>query len=56
MKANKNQEVANRIDTFKLSEEAIEVIESTPLNSFNELFGNCYSAQDAEDVVKDLLA
>ena len=54
MKVNKNQETANRINGFKLSEKASEVVNSTSLNIFYDLFGNCYSAYDVEGVAKSL--
>lgn len=52
---NKNQETCNRLDQMNLSEAAEDLIAQTDFNIMYELFGSCETAEDVEDLVREIL-
>lgn len=48
-----NREVADYLDTLKLSEEAREAIAGTDISVMAELFGGLYSEKEVEDFVSE---
>lgn len=48
-----NQEVADYLDTLKLSEEAREAIAGTDMAAMAETFGGLYSEKEVEEFVSE---
>lgn len=48
-----NKEVADYLDTLKLSEEAREAIAGTDMAAMAETFGGLYSEKEVEDFVSE---
>ena len=49
----KAQDIYNRLDNMDLSEKARDVIATTDQFAIVDLFGDCKTAKDVEDIVKE---
>ena len=53
MKQITNKEVAQRLDNMDLNRKARMIIDGTPINNLEEIFGSCNTAEDVEELINE---